>query len=164
LPAARDRGSAIAEFAMVSALLLFVALGVFQIGLALYVRNTLISAASEGARYAARADAEPADGVARTRALITSSLSARFAQDVDVDERTTPDGVRVVEVTVRAPLPVVGPLGPSESLAVSGRAFSEDQVSAGSVSHGAGGTPQAGSPSGREEAAAPGPPTRGTGP
>ncbi|WP_323099437.1 TadE family protein [Intrasporangium sp. YIM S08009] len=129
LRAEPERGSAIAEFVMVAGLLLFVALGVFQIGLALYVRNTLISAASEGARYAARADADPADGVTRTQALITSSLSARFAQQVGVAERTMPDGVRVVEITVEAPLPVVGPLGPSEALTVRGRAFSEEQVS-----------------------------------
>ena len=62
----REHGSAVAEFVMVAALLLFVAMGVFQLGLALYVRNTLISAASEGARYGARADAQPGDGVGRT--------------------------------------------------------------------------------------------------
>jgi hypothetical protein len=137
LRADRERGSAIAEFVMVAALLLFVALGVFQVGLALYVRNTLISAASEGARYAARADADPADGVSRTQSLITSSLSARYAQKVEVAERTMPDGVRVVEITVEAPLPVVGPLGPSEALTVRGRAFSEEQVSPGSAAGGA---------------------------
>jgi hypothetical protein len=123
-----ERGSAIAEFAMVTGLLLFVALGVFQLGLALYVRNTLISAASEGARYGARADASPVDGVSRTTALITSSLSASFAEQVRASVATTPAGVRVVQVTVTAPLPVLGPLGPSGLLTVSGRAFSEEQV------------------------------------
>jgi Flp pilus assembly protein TadG len=113
---------------MVATLLLVVALAVFQLGLALYVRNTLISAASEGARYGARADASPADGVARTSALITSSLSASFAEDVSAAARTTSSGVRVVEVTVSAPLPVIGPIGPSGLLTVSGRAFSEQQV------------------------------------
>ncbi|MCU1535732.1 MAG: TadE family protein [Humibacillus sp.] len=115
---------------MVTALLLFVALGVFQLGLALYVRNTLISAASEGARYGARADATPGDGVSRTTALISSSLSSTFAQQVQAGVRTTPAGVRVVEVTVTAPLPVVGIIGPSGALTVSGRAFSEEQVGA----------------------------------
>jgi len=113
---------------MVTALLLVVALAVFQLGLALYVRNTLISAASEGARYGARADAAPSDGIARTSALITSSLSSSFAEDVSATARTTPSGVRVVEVTVSAPLPVIGPIGPSGMLTVSGRAFSEEQV------------------------------------
>ena len=129
--ASRDRGSAIPEFVMVAALLLFVAMGVFQLGLALYVRNTLISAASEGARYGARADASPGDGVARTEALITSSLNASFAQDVRAARTVTDSGVRVVEVRVTAPLPVVGPVGPAGLLTVSGRAFSEEQVTTG---------------------------------
>ncbi|KJK10822.1 pilus assembly protein TadE [Terrabacter sp. 28] len=113
---------------MVAALLLFVAMGVFQLGLALYVRNTLISAASEGARYGARADASPGDGVARTEALITSSLNGSFAVDVQGARTVTDSGVRVVEVRVTAPLPVIGPVGPSGMLTVSGRAFSEEQV------------------------------------
>jgi Flp pilus assembly protein TadG len=113
---------------MVAALLLFVAMGVFQLGLALYVRNTLISAASEGARYGARADASPADGVARTEALITTSLNASFAGNVSAAWSVTATGVRVVEVRVSAPLPVIGPVGPAGVLTVSGRAFSEDQV------------------------------------
>ncbi|GAA2742746.1 hypothetical protein GCM10009868_13900 [Terrabacter aerolatus] len=119
---------------MVAALLLFVAMAVFQLGLALYVRNTLISAASEGARYGARADAQPEDGVDRTRALITSALSASFAQDVSAARSVTGSGVRVVEVRVTAPLPVVGPIGPSGALTVSGRAFSEEQVVSGADS------------------------------
>lgn len=115
---------------MVAALLLFVAMAVFQLGLALYVRNTLISAASEGARFGARADAQPGDGVNRTKALITSALSASFAQDVSASA-VTASGVRVVEVQVTAPLPVIGPIGPSGALTVSGRAFSEEQVVSG---------------------------------
>ncbi|MGO4599493.1 TadE family protein [Terrabacter sp. 2RAF25] len=129
----RDRGSAIPEFVMVAALLLFVAMGVFQLGLALYVRNTLISSASEGARYGARADASPGDGVARAQALITTSLGASFAQDVRAQRSVTASGVRVVEVRVTAPLPVIGPVGPAGLLTVSGRAFSEEQVVAGTT-------------------------------
>jgi Flp pilus assembly protein TadG len=130
LTARRDQGSAVAEFVMVAGLLLFVAMGVFQLGLALYVRNSLISAASEGARIAARADANPQVGVERTTQLITAGLSARFAEDVTAAERIA-DGVLVVEVVVRAPLPVIGPIGPAGSLVVSGRAFSERQVGTG---------------------------------
>ncbi|MGN6751172.1 MAG: TadE family protein [Intrasporangium sp.] len=119
-----------AEFVMVAGLLLFVAMGVFQLGLALYVRNSLISAASEGARVAARADSSPDAGVDRTIQLITTGLSASFARDVTAVERTS-GGIRVVEVVVRAPLPVIGPVGPSGWLAVSGRAFSERQIGTG---------------------------------
>ena len=113
---------------MVAALLLFVGLAVLQVGLALYVRNALISAAVEGARFGARADATPADGAARTRVLITTSLNESYAGHVTATRTMAPSGIRVTEVTVTAPLPVVGPIGPSGALTVSGRAFSEEQV------------------------------------
>jgi Flp pilus assembly protein TadG len=126
----RERGSAVAEFAMVSVLLLVLALSVFQLGLILYVRNSLISAASEGARSGARADAMPGEGAARTVELITSTLSGVFAEAVTSQERMA-GGARVVEVTVTAPIPVIGLLGPSGSMTVVGRAFSETQVGSG---------------------------------
>ena len=123
-----EHGSAIAEFVMVAGLLLFVALAVFQLGLALYVRNTVVAAASEGARYGARADATPADGAARTTSIITSSLSASYAKQVSAARRTGDTGVTVVEVTVTAPVPVIGPIGPAGAMVVTGRAFSEIQA------------------------------------
>jgi hypothetical protein len=113
---------------MVSALLLFVAMAVFQLGLALYIRNTLIASASEGARFGARADAGPDEAAGRTKALVTNALNASFASDVRATERVTDTGVRIVEVTVVAPLPVFGPIGPGGVVTVSGRAFSEKQV------------------------------------
>ncbi|UTT65230.1 pilus assembly protein [Janibacter sp. CX7] len=74
---------------MTSALLLFVFLGVFQLGLTLHVRNTLISCASEGARYGAREGSTPQEGAGRTEDLIGRSLSARFAGDVTARVDTT---------------------------------------------------------------------------
>ncbi|WP_280513534.1 TadE/TadG family type IV pilus assembly protein [Intrasporangium calvum] len=124
-----DDGSAIAEFVMVSALLLFVVLAVLQLAVALYIRNTLISAASEGARFGARMDASPDDGAFRAEGLIAASLNASFAQDVSAGVARTMEGVQVVVVTVTAPLPLIGPIGPAGGLTVSGRAFSETQVS-----------------------------------
>ena len=115
-----------ADFAMVSVLVVVLFLAVFQLGLALHTRNTLISCASEGARLGARADAVPGQGVSRARALITASLSARFAQDVTSRESVV-GGVRVVEVRVVAPLPVIGLLGPDGRLDLVGRAFLESQ-------------------------------------
>ena len=129
--AGSEDGSAIAEFVMVAALLLFVVLAVLQIAIALYVRNTLIVSASEGARFGARADAAPGDGVDRTTALIASALNPSFATDISAETTTTREGVRVVVVTVVAPLPLIGPIGPGDGFNVQGRAFSEEQVSAG---------------------------------
>jgi len=121
-----ERGAAVADFTMVSVLVVVLFLAVFQLGLALHTRNTLISCASEGARIGARADAVPGQGVSRTEALISSSLSPRYARQVTGRE-TVVAGVRVVEVRVVAPIPVLGLLGPDDRLDVVGRAFLETQ-------------------------------------
>ncbi len=121
-----DGGAAVADFALVSALVTLLFLAVFQVGLALHIRNTLIACASEGARYGARADRAPEDGVARARQLIRASLADRYADDVSADA-TTVGGVAVVEVRVSAPLPVLGLLGPDRVLRVGAHAFAENQ-------------------------------------
>ena len=121
-----ERGAAVADFTMVSVLVVVLFLAVFQLGLALHTRNTLISCASEGARLGARADAVAGQGVSRTEALISESLSPRYARHVTSRESVVA-GVRVVEVRVVAPIPVLGLLGPSDRLDVVGRAFLEAQ-------------------------------------
>ena len=121
-----DRGSAVADLVMVGALLSVLFVALLQVGLTLYVRNTLISCASEGARMGARADADPGQGVARTRELIDSTLSSRFAEHVTA-EVVMADGVRVLSVRVVAPLPVIGLLGAGQHFDVVGRAFLERQ-------------------------------------
>ena len=127
MPWAHDeRGAAVADFTMVSVLVVGLFLAVFQLGLALHTRNTLISCASEGARLGARADAVPGQGVARTQSLISASLSPRYARHVST-RQTLVEGVRVVEVRVVAPVPVLGLLGPDDRLDVVGRAFLEAQ-------------------------------------
>jgi TadE-like protein len=117
----------IAEFAMVSGLVVLLGMAVFQLALALYVRNALISDASEGARLGARVGSSLAEGAVRTRQLIGRDLSASYAQDVSARTDTTAAGVQVVEVTVSAPVPVIGLLGPSGAMTVHGRAFQEGQ-------------------------------------
>ena len=97
---------------------------VLQLTLALHVRNTLVDCAAEGARYAALADRTPADGAARTRALISMSLAPGYADDVTVVD-TVVGGLAVIEVRVTAPLPVAGLLGPSGTLVVTGHALRE---------------------------------------
>jgi Flp pilus assembly protein TadG len=121
-----EAGSAVVDFVLVSVLVSVLFLAVFQVGLALYVRNTIISCASEGARFGAKADADPRAGAARTRELIDASLSARFAGDVSA-EVVDAGGVQVLAVRVRAPLPVLGPFGPDSGYDLVGRAFLERQ-------------------------------------
>ncbi|MDQ1536779.1 MAG: hypothetical protein QOE58_1172 [Actinomycetota bacterium] len=122
----RESGSAVADFAMVGGLLSLLFLAVFQLGLALHIRNTLIACASEGARYGARAGATPQDGVVRARQLIRASLSDGYADHI-TPVTTTVDGIQVVMLRIDAPLPVLGPLGPDRVLQVRARAFLESQ-------------------------------------
>ena len=60
------------------------------------------------------------------QALISQSLSPRYARHVTTREAVV-EGVRVVEVRVVAPVPVIGLLGPDDRLDVVGRAFLESQ-------------------------------------
>nr|WP_210728843.1 TadE family protein [Cellulomonas septica] len=121
-----DGGSAVVDFVLVGALVTVLFVAVIQLALVQHVRNTLVDCAAEGARYGALDGHGPADAVARARDLVTQSLSATYARDVRA-ARTTLDGVDVVEVTVTAPLPVVGLLGPRDALTVRGHAYAEDQ-------------------------------------
>lgn len=120
----RDEGSAVVEFALVSAMVSALFLAVLQVGVALHVRNTLVAAAAEGARYGADADRTPADAARRTREVVGSSLSAAYAQDVEAGYEDV-GGVRTVVVQVRAPLPMLGLVGPGGDLVVTGHAIAE---------------------------------------
>lgn len=116
-----ERGSAVAEFAMVSGLLVMLLLAVVQFTVMLLVRNTLQDAAAQGARVAAFTDSSPADGVARTVQLISASLGPRYSQHVSA-RYAVEDGARVVAVRVESPLPVIGLIGFTDSLEVTGHA------------------------------------------
>ncbi|CAN5275777.1 hypothetical protein BH09ACT5_BH09ACT5_12580 [soil metagenome] len=120
---ADDTGSAVAEFVLVSALLTLLTLAVLQLGLALLVRNTLVDAAAEGARFGALGDNTPADGADRAAELISTALGGTYAEDVTAGTGSYL-GRPAVVVTVRAPLPLVGLIGPV-TLEVSGHAAVE---------------------------------------
>ena len=102
-----QQGSAVAEFVMVSALLIAVFMGILQLTFALHVRNTLMDAAAAGARYGTLADRGPGDGVRRTQELIRGALSDRFASDVHAT-RIDIGGTPGVRITVRAGIPLFG--------------------------------------------------------
>jgi Flp pilus assembly protein TadG len=118
-----DRGSAVVEFALVTPLLLLVALAVLQVTLALHVRSTLTAAAAEGARAGALAGSGLGVAEARTRDVLTDALGGDAAQDIRA-ARTRIDGVDVVRVQVTARLPLLGTLGPT-ALTVEGHAMAE---------------------------------------
>ncbi len=119
-----ERGAATVDFVLVVVVVVPLFLGILQVGLVLHVRNTLTSAASEGARYGARFDREPGDGAARTREAVTDAVSGRFARDVTA-RRTTLQGAPAVTVEVRGEVPALGLFGPAWPVQVSGHAVEE---------------------------------------
>ena len=95
-------------------------LAVLQLGLAVHVRNTLLDAATEGARFAALADSNLGAGIERTEQLIEAALGGGLNVQVSgsLDER-------YVEIRLQAPLPLLGFLGVDRSLEVRGHAVRE---------------------------------------
>ena len=109
---------------LVLVVLVPVFLGILQVALVLFVRNTIAAAASEGARYAATVDRDPAAGVTRTRTQIRGVLAGRYVHDVTAHEVLL-DGATAVEVTVHVVVPALGLAGPAVALDVSGHAIEE---------------------------------------
>lgn len=116
-----QRGAAVVDFVLIGAMLTLLFLAIVQLTLVLHVRNTLIDAAASGARYGTLADRDGGDARDRTVQLITAALNPDFARDVATSESTF-QGIRTLEVTVRAPLPVIGFIGPRALLEVKGHA------------------------------------------
>ncbi len=112
------------DFVLVLLVLIPLVLGIMQVALVMFVRTTLTSAASEGARYAATIDRGPAAGATRTRHQIGRAVAGRFARGVSAED-TTVDGVPGVVVHVRAVVPPLGVWGPGIGLDIEGHAVKE---------------------------------------
>ena len=110
-----------------STLLVTLFLGVLQVAFSLHVRTVLVSAAQEGARYAANADRTEADGVERTRQAIREALGGTVAGRMDVRPAppTTSGGAPVVGIEVSGPLPLVVFWAAPVTLTVQGHALDE---------------------------------------
>jgi Flp pilus assembly protein TadG len=120
-----DRGSAVVDFVLVSVIVVPLFLGVLQVGLFLYVRNTMTAAASDGARLAATVDRTPADGIARTEAMIDGAVSSDLVRSVDAEVAEI-DGQQAVAIVVYARMPVLGLWGgPARDFVVRGHAIEE---------------------------------------
>ncbi len=119
-----DSGSAVVEFVLVGTLLTVLTLSVIQVGLVLLIRNTVLDAAAEGARYGALADNTVSDSIPRTRDLITTALGPSYARDITV-ARGSYLGHPADIVTVKTPLPLLGLAGIPNGLEVHGHAAIE---------------------------------------
>lgn len=125
--AGADEGAAVVDFVLIGGLIVVIALGIVQLTLGLHVRNTLVDSASAGARYGALEGRSAGDAVRRTRELVGGSLTDGYASDVSA-RRVVVDGVEMVEVEIRAPLPVIGLIGPAGRMTVTGHAIAEDDL------------------------------------
>ncbi|MDQ4503229.1 TadE/TadG family type IV pilus assembly protein [Sinomonas sp. ASV322] len=117
----RERGSAATDFVLVGSLATLLALGIVQLALILHVRNCLVDAAASAARYGALADRSREHARERAADLVSSSIGPSYASDISVLEANI-GGIDAIEVRIRAPLPVIGLLGPGGAIEVAGHA------------------------------------------
>ena len=122
-----ERGSSIVDFVLILLVLLPLVIGILQLALVLHVRNTLASAAAEGARHAAVVGSSPTAGRAKVQELISGALSADFVRTVSVSPDSV-GGVAGVEAVVEAEIPVLGLGGPGVHVRVVGHAIVEESV------------------------------------
>ena len=124
-PARRgERGAAVVDFVLVLLVLLPLVLGILQLALVLHVRNTLASAAAEGARYAAVAGSSAPAGQAKVQHLIDGALSQEFVRSVSVHPAQV-GGAPGYEAVVEAEVTVLGLGGTGIRVRVSGHAVAE---------------------------------------
>jgi Flp pilus assembly protein TadG len=98
----RDRGAAVAEFAMISVLLLLLLFGVLQVAVYFYVRNIVAASAADGARYAADDGVPPAAGADRASLLLRQAAAAGVAREISCRAGAGQDpATGLVEAVVR---------------------------------------------------------------
>jgi hypothetical protein len=119
----RERGSAVAGFALVSLAVLPLVMAI-QLAVVWHIRNTLVDAASEGARYGAGYQRSASAAAARARAAADASLDDRLVDRVAGHE-TRVHGQPGIEVDLSADVPLLGLWGPTIRLHVRGHAVSE---------------------------------------
>jgi Flp pilus assembly protein TadG len=119
-----ERGAAVVDFVLVLLVLLPLVLGILQLALVLHVRNTLASAAAEGARHAAVAGSSAPAGRAKVQALVDGALSQEFVRSVVVRPALV-GGAPGYETVVEADVSVLGLGGPGVHIRVTGHAIAE---------------------------------------
>jgi hypothetical protein len=123
---ATERGAAVVDFVLILLVLLPLVIGILQLALVLHVRNTLASAAAEGARHAAVVGSSPEAGEAKIWEFIGDTVSEKFVRTVDVRADTI-DGALGYESVVEVDIPILGLGGPGVPVRVTGHAIAEQQ-------------------------------------
>ena len=127
MSACHESGSAVVDFVMVGALVIVVFVALLQVALGVYARNVLTDAAGDGARRAALVGGTEAEARQRVQTLSDAALRRGYVDTVTVSRVPSGD-LTIVEVTVKAPFPVLGLLGPGGTLTVTGRAVDESSL------------------------------------
>jgi Flp pilus assembly protein TadG len=122
--ARNERGSAVAEFALVAVVLVPLFFAVVQLAFVWHVKTTITSAASQGARYAAAYDRDLGDGERRAAEVVDDALGRGIVDEERATESQV-GGQRVVEVVVRARVPTLAFWGPSIAVEGTGHAVEE---------------------------------------
>ena len=122
-----ESGSAVVDFVMVGALVIVVFVALLQVALGVYARNVFTDAAGDGARRAALVGGTEAEARRRVQTLSDAALRRGYVDTVTVSRVPSGD-LTIVQVTVKAPFPVLGLLGPGGTLTVTGRAVDESSL------------------------------------
>ena len=117
------------DFVLILLVLLPLVLGILQLALVLHVRNTLASAAAEGARHAAVAGSSAQAGQATVQELVDGALSQEFVRSVTVRPAAV-GGAPGYEAVVEADDTVLGLGGPGVHIRVVGHAVAEQSAAA----------------------------------
>ncbi|MGH2818854.1 MAG: TadE/TadG family type IV pilus assembly protein [Actinomycetota bacterium] len=108
--ASDEEGSAPVEVTFAVVVLMLLSLGVIQVGLTLYARNVVLSAAHEGARAAVELDRRTSDASEAARRLVERAAGG-IVDDLQVSTSTIEAGDRLVtHVMVSGLLDVPGPI------------------------------------------------------
>lgn len=122
-----ERGAAVVDFVLVLLVLLPLVIGILQLALVLHVRNTLASAAAEGARHAAVAGSSGPAGEAKVQELVSGALSQEFVRSVSVRPAAV-GGAPGYEAVVEADVGLLGFGAPGVHVRVTGHAVAEQSV------------------------------------
>ena len=122
---AAERGSAVVEFVLVSAVAVALAMSLAQLGLFLWERNALMGSLSEGVRVAATEGRSVADGRRVATELLRRSVGGRVADAVPIDGTET---AGVVVLRAEGTLPSFVPGVPGLPVRMTARMHQEESL------------------------------------
>ena len=122
---AAERGAAVVEFVLVSAVAVVLAMSLAQLGLFLWERNALMGSLSEGVRVAATEGRTVADGRRVAAELLRRSAGGRVADAVPIQGTET---AGVVVLWAEGTLPSFVPGVPGLTVRMTARMHQEESL------------------------------------